>query len=1076
MHLKATTSMQQQNYLIHPDIHDRKVAFVTEDDLWISDIEGNSPRRLTTGMGQVKSPIFSSNGQQIAFISNESGNPEIYIIAVEGGRPERQTYTGSEFMFLSQWSEDDKHIYFCSFHSAPFRVPWLYALNLQTGIVERMPEGEALWVQESGKKRLLGRNKLDGAYWKRYRGGTAGDIWYAPKGKNKYHRLLEMTENNTMPFFFEDKICFVSDHEGHGNLYSCNEKGDKVQRITEHRDFYVRFPRTDGNSIVYQSGGNIYYLSSLKAKEEELPINPLGPASQTCEKFVTPGNYLEDYDPHPKGGAISITARGKPFSMDNKTGPAFQYGKRQGVRYRMTSWMPNGKDLLAISDEQGEERVVIFTHESPAGYKVLNSGDFGRPLDMEPSPDGKWLAITNNRYELLLYNLEKNKTLVVDMSNYERIRGISWSADSTWLAYGFFTHSKTACIKVTDTQGKAIQVTSGDFLDYAPAFDPRGKYLYFLSNRAFNPVYDSIYFDLNFPRSSKPFAITLQSSKRSPFRTKPSLRQENNKNEENQKKSKEEKNKEQPELPEIEWEGIEERIAPFPVEESNYAYIQAAFDKVYFLDRPNTGTLGQSAGSGPSNNLWVYDHNRQKAEKVIQGINEFAVTREGSRLVYRQGQKLMEVAAGSTAKEFQLDNQAQKESQIDLSRLRLQVAPKREWRQMFDEAWRLMRDQFWSGDMSGVKWDKVHKQYLPLLEKIATRSELSDLIWEMQGELGTSHAYEIGGEFRTPPNYPLGILGVDWEYVPNAKDSEWKVGNVLKGDTWNPEESSPLAQPGINVKEGEKLKEIDGHPARAIRAPEELMQNAGGREVQVKIEEKTFHVKTLKSGKPLYYREWVEANRRYVHDQTDGKVGYVHIPDMGPRGYAEFHRYYMSEVAKESLIVDVRYNGGGHVSQLLLEKLQRKRIGYDFPRYGVPEPYPDASVLGKTVALTNQFSGSDGDIFTHCFKLMELGPVIGKRTWGGVIGINPRHPLVDGTVTTQPEFSFWFKDVYWGVENYGSEPDIDVDITPGDFEQGNDPQMDKALEVVREEMNSRDYKPLYPNDTPRPDRGRPHKR
>jgi tricorn protease len=379
------------------------------------------------------------------------------------------------------------------------------------------------------------------------------------------------------------------------------------------------------------------------------------------------------------------------------------------------------------------------------------------------------------------------------------------------------------------------------------------------------------------------------------------------------------------------------------------------------------------------------------------------------------------------------------------------VEPRDEWAQMYHEAWRMQTEQFWDEAMSGVDWNLVRDRYARLLPLVRTRSELSDVMWEMLGELGTSHAYEIGGDHRLPAQYRRGFLGADLTWDEDAK--AYTIAKIYRGDSWNRDIDSPLAEPGLQIREGDHLLAIGGRVLGRELTPDEMLVNGAGREVSLSIAsgkkaQRRVVVRALRSERMLRYRAWVDANRSYVHEKTGGRVGYLHIPDMGPWGFSEFHRGYLSEFNRDALIVDVRYNRGGHVSPLLIEKLARKRVGYDISRYGPPVPYPPESVGGPIVALTNQFAGSDGDIFSHVFKLYKLGALVGKRTWGGVVGINPYHKLVDGTITTQPEFSFWFVDVGFRVENYGTDPDYDIDIAPHDDRNGVDPQMLKALELL----------------------------
>jgi len=449
--------------------------------------------------------------------------------------------------------------------------------------------------------------------------------------------------------------------------------------------------------------------------------------------------------------------------------------------------------------------------------------------------------------------------------------------------------------------------------------------------------------------------------------------------------------------------------------------------------------------------LELYDFEEQSHEVLVDGITSFEVSQDARAVIYQAGARLRVLAAGEKP---QNDSKApgRKSGWLDLDRIKVSVQPQAEWEQMYREAWRLQRDQFWTVDMSGVDWQAVYERYLPLLRRVATRQEFSDLMWEMQGELGTSHAYEIGGDYRPEPRYQQGFLGADLSY--DAATQSWRVARVIRGDGWDEKKSSPLFRPGVSVKPGDRLIAVGGRKVGSGVSPAELLVSQADNEVLLAFasadgdEPRTFTVKALGDERPARYREWVEANRQRVHQATEGRVGYIHIPDMAPTGYAEFHRSYLAEVGREGLIVDVRFNTGGHVSALLLEKLARRRLGYDVTRWGEPEPYPEQSPVGPMVALTNEWSGSDGDIFSHTFKLMGLGPLIGKRTWGGVIGISGHDTLVDGGFTTQPEFSFWFKDVGWGVENYGTDPDIEVEIRPQDYAAERDPQLERAIEEI----------------------------
>lgn len=581
---------------------------------------------------------------------------------------------------------------------------------------------------------------------------------------------------------------------------------------------------------------------------------------------------------------------------------------------------------------------------------------------------------------------------------------------------------------------------------------------------------------MGFPKAVRPYLVTLSAKEPSPFVPKPKGLASSDKPSEPSPPA------EKPAVAEplrIDLEGIGERVVAFPVPVGRYSQVVGIKDKVLLCAWPVEGSLGDnvlSNDSGPEGSLEVYDFDEQRHEVLADGISGFVVSQDGHTLCYRSGRRLRAIEAGEKPPTG-TDNEepSRRNGWLDLGRVRVSVDPGAEWAQMFKEAWRLQRDHFWVEDMSGVDWRQVLDRYLPLVEQVATRIEFSDLMWEMQGELGTSHAYELGGDHRPAPAYALGHLAADLAF--DHASGRWRFTHIVAGDPWDPQGGSPLLAPGVRVAPGDVLLAVNGRVVDAAVTPASLLVHQAGLAVELTVADPTGQqrrnvvVTALRNERTARYREWVAANRAKVHQASDGRVGYVHVPDMGPRGYAEFHRAYLSEVERDALIVDVRFNGGGNVSQLVLEKLARRRVAYHVTRWGQPEPYPADSLAGPLVTVTNEHAGSDGDVFTHCVKVLGLGPVVGKRTWGGVIGIWPRHALADGSMTTQPEFAFWFADVGWAVENYGTDPDVDVDIRPQDAVAGRDPQLDKAIQLILAAL--RRHRPLQADVLHRPRLGLP---
>jgi len=1111
--------LHEHGYYRYATIHKDRIVFVCEDDLWEVNVAGGDAKRLSAGRAEFSMPRFSPDGKMIAMIAREEGHPEVFVMPSSGGNPTRVTYLGSDVLNLSGWSEDGKYIHFASDARSPyFREADAYKVSPDGGepVCYRWGHVQSFMVGKKGEV-VVGRNAIDPARWKRYRGGTAGDLWIDPNGKGTFKRLISVKGNPVSPMLIGDRVYFLSDHEGMGNLYSCRPDGKDLKQHTHHTQYYVRFPSTDGSRVVYTAGANIYILDTKTGKDTRIDVRIPASTHQVRRKFSDGREYLEHFSPHPDGHSVALIARGQPITLGNWEGPPTQHGKGSAVRYRFAEWLPDGKRFVVINDRDGYERVELHYADQSKPAEYVSTTEFGRAINMLVSPKGDKVAISNHRHDLVVLDLKTKKSKVVDRSPADRISEVCWAPDGRWLAYSFSKHPQSAIIRIANLEkGTVHDVTNELRYDTVPAFDPDGKYLYFLGAREFYPVYDSVRFDYGFPKSMKPYLVTLRKDIPSPFIQEPKPIVAKKKKAPEKTDAQDAagakngapagaKGKQQAALKkmykdalakaykevlktvesggtagggeekpapssgiQIDFDGIQDRILGFPVPEGRYSQIigveNRALFTVYNVEgiKPNFSWYD---GDFMTGTLIAYDFDENRSATLQKEVGYMALAFDNQTLFYRSGRRIRAVDAaeklGAEGREpAPGSGHGRKSGFLDLSRAQVVVTPQDEWRQMYEESWRLQREQFWDEKMSDIDWDLVRDRYLKLLPRVRTRSEVSDLIWEMQGELGTSHAYEMGGEYRYYPRYHIGFLGCDLSY-DKAKNG-FRIDRILRGDSWDSDVSSPLARPGLTIKEGDVILAVNGNPVDKETSVHQLLVNQAGKQVRLKVfsdkKEKTIIVETLRTERTLRYRDWVEANRRHVHKQTNGKIGYIHIPDMGPWGFAEFHRGYLSEVNREGLIIDVRYNRGGHVSPLLLEKLLRKRVGYDVNRWGPPQPYPPESVMGPMVALTNQFAGSDGDIFSHCFKLYKLGPLVGKRTWGGVIGIWPRHKLVDGTVTTQPEFSFWFVDAGWGVENYGTDPDYEVDITPHEFHSGKDPQMAKALSLVLDQMKKKPVK------------------
>lgn len=1091
--------MNNAGYYRHPTLSGDVIIFVCEDDLWSVPTSGGVARRLTAGLGECSSPRLSPDGRLVAFVGREEGHPEVYVMPADGGPAKRLTFMGAETCSVVGWTPDAKDILFASDGRSPFfRHTEGFRVSGSGGAPRALGLGHMLSfdVRRDGAT-VLGRNNNDPARWKRYRGGTAGELWVDAHGAGTFRRLISLAGNSVTPMWLGDRVFFLSDHEGVGNLYSCQPDGGDLRRHTDHAEYYVRFPSTDGKRVVYGAGAELHLYDPSSDATTRLEVSCPSTPTHTARRFVDAAPHLEHFAPHPDGRSLALVVRGQPYTMPLWEEAAVHHGVGSRVRYRNTEWLRDGARLAVVDDATGADRVEIIEETviaptSAGGSNAALDVDLGRVVEMTASPTADLLAIANHRHELLLLDIGMKSARVIDRCPAARVRDVAWSPDGRWIAYSWAPQQDQAIIRVAEAEtGRLHDVTTPLRIDRAPAWDPEGKYLYFLSTRDFNPVYDALQFDLGFPYAVRPFLVTLRADVASPFVPKPRAFNGVSKSKEDEYPSVSMPGLVAPQAEavaarvsdaapaapppptmadavrppqdiDIDFDAIAGRIVGFPVEESRYEQIAGAMGRALFTQFPVRGSLDRNIFKDEPRDdgtLIAFDFGEQRAAPIAHEVGSIRLAADHHTMVYTSGHKLRAMdALEPLTDEFKppLAGEANRRTGwIDLARISVPVEPREEWAQMLDEAWRLQREQFWDSAMSQIDWELVRARYTRLLPRVRSRSELSDLFWEMQGELGTSHAYEYFGDYRRPPQYKVGLLGADLEF--DERSNGYRIARILRGDSWDRDADSPLAEPGLRVREGDVILTVGGQPVRRDRSPEELLVNSAGREVALGVvdakgERRRVVVKTLREERKLRYREWVESNRRHVRERTQGRVGYLHIPDMGPMGFAEFHRGFLAELNREGLIVDLRYNRGGHVSALLLEKLARRRVGYDVSRWGLPQPYPSESVAGPLVGITNQFAGSDGDIFSHCFKLYKLGPLVGKRTWGGVIGIWPQHPLVDGTVTTQPEFSFWFMDVGWNVENYGTDPDYEVDIAPQDYRDGRDPQMDKALELVEQAL------------------------
>ncbi|MFF1809097.1 S41 family peptidase [Streptomyces sp. NPDC058251] len=1044
-------------YLRFPHLHGELVVFTAEDDVWAAPLDGGGRAwRISADNVPVTHPRISPDGTTVAWTSTRDGAPEVHAASLDGGPAKRLTYWGSSRTQVRGWTPDGQVLALSTQGQASLRRSWARAVPLDGGPATTLPYGPVGDVAHGGPGLVLLSAPMgrEAAWWKRYRGGTAGKLWIDREGDGEFVRLHEDLDGNLeYPSWVGDRVVFLSDHEGVGALYSSLADGSGLRRHTPLDGFYARHAATDGTRVVYASAGELWLLGDLEGAEpRRLDIRLGGQRVDQQPHPVSASRWLSAAAPDHTGRGSAISVRGAVHWVTHRSGPARALAAEQGVRARLPrTFRADGEEYVVwVTDAEGDDALEFApaTGVAPgATPRRLAAGQLGRVLGLAVAPDGSRAAVASHDGRVLLVERESGEVREVDRSEDGEVSGLVFSPDSAWLAWSHPGPDPLRQLKLANTADLSVtEATPLRFRDYAPAFTLDGKHLAFLSARAFDPVYDEHVFDLAFVGGSRPYLITLAATTPSPFGP-----QRHGRPFEAPDKD-ETPDSEGAPTTRIDLDGLGDRIVPFPVEAARYSTLRAAKDGLLWLRHPVRGVLGASRATPDDPDLKTelerYDLVQQRIEHLAADADHFSVSGDGKRVLLWTDGKLKVVPSDRRASN---DDESDTNITVDLSRVRQTVDPAAEWRQMYDETGRLMRDNFWRPDLGGADWEGILNRYRPILERVATHDDLVDLLWEVQGELGTSHAYVTprggwGGGDRAQ-----GLLGAD---ISRHADGSWRIDRILPSETSDPHARAPLAAPGVAVRAGDAIVAVAGQPVDPVAGPGPLLVGTAGKPVELTFspsgggDVRHAVVVPLADEEPLRYHAWVADRRAYVHEKSGGRLGYLHVPDMQAPGWAQIHRDLRIEVAREGLVVDVRENRGGHTSQLVVEKLARRIVGWDLPRGMRPYSYPGDAPRGPVVSVANEFSGSDGDIVNAAIKALGIGPVVGTRTWGGVIGIDSRYRLVDGTLVTQPKYAFWLEGYEWGVENHGVDPDVEVVQAPQDHAAGRDPQLDEAIRLA----------------------------
>ncbi|MGO1467801.1 MAG: S41 family peptidase [Microbacterium gubbeenense] len=1033
-------------YLRYPHIHDDLVTFVAADDLWLAPVGGGRAWRLTSDHAPARQPRFSPDGEHIAFVSHRDGHPEVMLAVVATGEVRRLTYWGSPMLHNLGWTADGRVLAASSAGEAESRHTVTKAIALD-GTSERLEIGMA-WgaaIRSDGRQALVTPGSRPPAWWKRYRGGSAPRLWLRDEG-SAWQRILGDDEASIVdPMWIGDALAFVSDRAARfpdaareqANIWILD--GDEPRQVTHQTeaDGYVRDAATDGARIVWASRGRIRILDSLDAEPRTLDIDVPGAGPDPFA--LDPSEHLTQLAPDHGGNASVAIWRGKPFWLTHRSGPARALpGADSGVRTREPVVLGTTGRVAYVTDIEGEDGIQITSPGSEQDSFPILTGQLGRVLHLAAAPKGKVLAAISHDGAIRLIDVEAGSARDIGRSTQGEALDPRFSPDGRYLVWSQPTagEGELHALWIADTTGDAdpVRVTDGRFHDHSPDFTRDGKHLVFLSNRTFDPAYSAQAFDLSFQGATRPWLMPLSATEPAPFGPSAEGWRFGAKTVKRALKS-----------AELDAEGAEQRVVPFPVPSADYRDLRSTSGGVVWVaEGSDVGTLGSRragvAGEKQPNTLVRWSFDDRESWVVVEGLDSYEISGDGERVIVSKDGEVQITRVTRKA------DGGDDPIKVDLSRLRFTLDPAAEWLQMFDENARLMRDHFWREDMDGVDWEAATARWREVVPLARTHDDVVDIMWEHVGELNTSHAYVMPASPLGDETLRLGFLGAD---LSPAADG-WTIDRILPGESSDPGARSPLLAAGVGAAVGDVIAEIDGSPIDPSFGPGASLVGAADKPVELTLlrdgAERRVVVVPLPDESDLRYQDWVRSRREYVNRVSGGRIGYVHVPDMQARGWAQLHRDLRLAASAEGVIADVRYNRGGHTSQLVIERLASRVVAWTEARQlGAMIADPDRARRGPVVFVANEFSGSDGDIVNARAQALGLGPVVGARTWGGVVGIDGRFDLVDGTGVTQPRYAFWLEGKGWGVENHGIDPDIEVIHDPADLFSEKDPQLDRAV-------------------------------
>ena len=1093
--------------LQRPALNQTHVVFVFAGDLWSVPRAGGEAQRLTSSLGGEANPVFSPDGSLLAFTGEYDGNVDVFVIPAAGGVPRRLTWHPAADIVLG-WTPDRKRVLFTSSRTSYSRFNELFTAGLDGGLEEKLPLPMGFEGAFSPDGSRLAYVPLGRAFsvWKRYRGGQATPIWIANLADSRVEKIPREKSNDYNPMWVGDKVYFLSDREGPVTLFAYDPKTKKVGRVLENRGLDFKSASAGPGAIVYEQFGSLNLYDLKTGKSVRLSVTVSGDMPEVRERFATVGDRLTNAEISPNGARAVFEARGEILTVPAEKGDPRNLTNTTGVMERDPAWSPDGKTIAYFSDESGEY-MLHLKPQSGAGETVKIALAEKPSFYFSPrwSPDSKKIAYADCHLTLWVVDLATKKPVKVDKDRF--YGGTSslvpnWSPDSKWLAYTKRLPNYMGAIHLYSVEdGKIVQLTDGMSDARFPVFDAEGKYLYFAASTDSGQSLQPDIHSFSRPVTRSIYLVVLAKDEPSPFMPESDEEKgtEEKKPEEKAAEKKDEAKKTEagtgsaapaaakpaaakPEAAKavavkIDFENILQRILSIPLPARNYIGLDAGKAGVILAGETSGGVAALSGSGAPGVTVHRYDLKARRSDVVIGGIGAFVMARNGEKYLYSQGARWyigtlrpMPPAGAGAAATPPAPPSATGAQALQTENLQIRVNPRDEWRQMFHEVWRIEREFFYDPGAHGLDLAAAEKKYAPFLEHIVSRRDLNYLFADMLGEMTVGHLGVGGGDIPVANRVPTGLLGADYK----IENGRYRFARVYNGENWNPGLRAPLTQPGVNVAAGDYLLAVNGRDLAARDNVYSLFENTSGKQVLLRVGPnpdgkgaREVTVVPVASELALRNYAWIEDNRRAVDKATAGRAAYVYMPDTSVGGYTNFNRYFFAQVGKEAVIVDERFNGGGALATDIIEFLQRKMLSLVGTRDGADEVQPQGAIFGPKVMLINEFAGSGGDAMPYYFRAAAVGPLIGKRTWGGLVGRAGAPQLMDGGTATAPSSGVWSPNGEWIAENVGIAPDIEVEHDPALVRQGKDPQLERAIEVVMAELAKKPLlkpkRPAYPD-------------